>query len=164
MTGNIEIIEAGIQDAEVASSIMCEAALWLKDQGMDLWLPEELSPGMLEPSIRTGELHLVIMRGDPVGTVIYQHSDRLFWPDMPEGDAAYIHKIIVKRSVAGQGLGSRIIAWAAEKALQEGRRYLRLDTEASRVKLCALYESAGFIRHSYRQVGRHYVVRYEMEV
>jgi hypothetical protein len=43
-------------------------------------------------------------------------------------------------------------------------KFLRLDTEASRAKLCALYESEGFTRHSERQVGRHYVVRYEMRV
>jgi ribosomal protein S18 acetylase RimI-like enzyme len=164
MTGNIDIIEAGIRDAEVASSIMCEAALWLKEQGMTLWFPDELGSERLQPFIDAGELYLVMMQGHPVGTVIYQHSDRLFWPDMPEGDAAYIHKITVKRSAAGQGLVPLVIAWARQKAQREGRRYLRLDTEASREKLCALYESAGFSRHSYRQVGRHYVVRYEMEL
>jgi GNAT superfamily N-acetyltransferase len=66
--------------------------------------------------------------------------------------------------VAGGGLGAQIIAWAKEKARSMGMAYLRLDTEAARTKLCALYESAGFTRHSFRQVGRHYVIRYEMRV
>jgi GNAT superfamily N-acetyltransferase len=83
---------------------------------------------------------------------------------MPEGDAAYIHKITLKRSAAGRGLGRQIIDWAREKARKEGMKYLRLDTEARRAKLCELYESAGFTRHSERQVGRHYVARYEMRI
>lgn len=160
----IEVVRAGPDDAGAASSIMCEAALRLKEQGQTLWFPEELTAQRLKGSIDAGELYLVMMQGQPVGTVIFQLHDRLYWPDMPEGDAAYIHKITLKSSAAGRGLGRRIIAWAGERAHKEGMKFLRLDTEASRAKLCALYESAGFTRHSERQVGRHYVVRYEMRV
>jgi ribosomal protein S18 acetylase RimI-like enzyme len=161
---DIEIVQAMPADAGLASSIMLEVAEWLKEQGQTLWFPEELTPEKLMGPIDAGELYLVMMQSRPVGTVIFQLHDKTYWPDMPEGDAAYIHKIIVRRSVAGQGLGAQIIAWAKEKAHSAGMAYLRLDTEAARAKLCALYESAGFIRHSFRQVGRHYVVRYEMEV
>lgn len=164
MTQEIKIIPIGPADAGLASSIMLEAAGWLKGQGQTLWFPEELTPEKLMVHIQTGELYLVMMGNSPVGTVIFQLHDKTFWPDMPEGDAAYIHKVILRRSVAGQGLGAQIIAWAKEKARSMGMAYLRLDTEAARTKLCALYESAGFTRHSFRQVGRHYVIRYEMRV
>jgi GNAT superfamily N-acetyltransferase len=164
MTQDIEIIQAGPADAGLASAIMQEAALWLKQQGQTLWFPEELTPEKLTGPIDAGELYLVMERDQPVGTVIFQLHDKIYWPDMPEGNAAYIHKIILRRSAAGKGLGTRIIAWARERARSIGKAYLRLDTEAAREKLCALYESAGFTRHSFRQVGRHYVIRYEMRV
>ena len=161
---DIEIVQAGPADAGLASSIMLEVAEWLKEQAQPLWFPEELMPEKLMGPIHAGELYLVMMRSRPVGTLIYQLHDKTYWPDMPEGDAAYIHKIILRRSVAGGGLGAQIIDWAKEKARKEGMAYLRLDTEAARAKLCALYESAGFSRHSFRQVGRHFVIRYEMRV
>jgi len=161
---DIEIVQAGPADAGLASSIMLEVAEWLKEQAQALWFPEELMPEKLMGPIHAGELYLVMMRSRPVGTLIYQLHDKTYWPDMPEGDAAYIHKIILRRSVAGGGLGAQIIDWAKEKARKEGMAYLRLDTEAARAKLCALYESAGFTRHSFRQVGRHFVIRYEMRV
>jgi GNAT superfamily N-acetyltransferase len=164
MTKDIEFIKAMPEDAGLASSIMLETAEWLKQQGQALWFPEELTPEKLMCSIDAGELYLVMVRNRPVGTVIFQLHDKTYWPDMPEGDAAYIHKIILRRSATGKGLGAQIIAWAKEKARSLGMTYLRLDTEAARAKLCALYESAGFTRHSFRQVGRHYVIRYEMEV
>ena len=164
MIQEIEIVQAGPADAELASSIMLEVAEWLKEQGHTLWFPEELTPEKLMGPIDAGELYLVMMRSRLVGTVIFQLHDKTYWPDMPEHDAAYVHKIVLRRSAAGQGLGARIIAWAKEKARSEGMAYLRLDTEAARAKLCALYESAGFTRHSFRQVGRHYVARYEMRV
>jgi GNAT superfamily N-acetyltransferase len=164
MMPGIEIIQAGLNDAGLASSLMTEAAEWLSGKGETLWFPEELTPEKLLSAISAGELYLVMLQGKPVGTVLFQLSDRLFWPDMPEGDAAYVHKIILKRSVAGRGLGRQIIEWARDKARGMGMKYLRLDTEAAREKLCALYESAGFTRHSERQVGRHYVVRFEMKL
>jgi GNAT superfamily N-acetyltransferase len=164
MIQEVEVVRAGPADAGLASSIMNEAATWLTELGDTLWFPAELTAEKLIPAINAGELYLVKMGGEAVGTVIFQLSDRLYWPDMPEGEAAYIHKIALKRSATGKGLGRQVIAWAREMARQAGMKYLRLDTEAARKRLCAFYESAGFIQHSERQVGRHYVVRYEMRV
>ncbi|MGC9324879.1 MAG: GNAT family N-acetyltransferase [Desulfomonilia bacterium] len=164
MDRNIEIVQACPGDIETASSLMIDAAAWLKERGQELWFSEELAPERLKGAVDAGELHLVHMDGKPVGTAIFQLHDRIFWPDMPEGDAAYIHKLTMNREVAGRGLGIQVIAWARDRARQMGLTYLRLDTEASRWKLCDYYEHAGFARHSERQVGRHYVVRYEMRV
>jgi len=160
----IEIVRATMEDAGLASSLMLDTASWLRDRGQELWFPEELAPERLQGAIDAGELHLVKMRGKPVGTVIFQLHDRLFWPDMPEGDAAYIHKLTLAGGAAGEGLGLQIIAWARDRARGMGLTYLRLDTEAARKNLCDYYEAAGFTRHSERQVGRHYVVRFEMRV
>ena len=164
VTGEIEIVRADRGDAGTASALMLDAAAWLKERGQELWFPEELRPETLEKVIDAGELHLVKERGRPVGTVIFQLHDRLFWPDMPEGDAAYIHKLTMTREVAGEGLGLQVIVWARDRARQMGLKYLRLDTEAARKNLCGYYETAGFTRHSERQVGRHYVVRFEMRI
>jgi hypothetical protein len=64
--------------------------------------------------IHAGELYHVMMRSRPEGTVIFQFHDKTYWPDMPGHDAAYIHKIILRRSAAEQGLGAQIYAWAKE--------------------------------------------------
>lgn len=164
MNREIEIVRATREDAGLASSLMLDTASWLRDRGQELWFPEELAPERLHGALDAGELHLVKVWGKPVGTVIFQLHDRLFWPDMPEGDAAYIHKLTLTEGTSGRGLGREVIAWARERARGLGLTYLRLDTESARERLCAYYESAGFARHSQRQVGRHYVVRFEMRV
>jgi hypothetical protein len=51
--------------------------------------------------------------------------------------------------------------WAVSRAGTMGKRYLRLDTDASRPKLRRLYEGFGFEFHSFRQVGAYYVARYQ---
>ena len=50
--------------------------------------------------------------------------------------------------------------WAVSHARSLGKRYLRLDTDASRPKLRELYERFGFQFHSFREVGPYYVARY----
>lgn len=45
-----------------------------------------------------------------------------------------------------------------------GLRYLRLDCEASRARLRALYERIGFRFHSNKLVGPYFVARYEYDV
>ena len=55
-----------------------------------------------------------------------------------------------------------MIRWAIEEARRHGRDYLRLDCEASRPKLRAIYEKFGFLHRDDRQVGPYFVSRYEI--
>ncbi|MCE5275520.1 MAG: GNAT family N-acetyltransferase [Deltaproteobacteria bacterium] len=160
----IEIVRAGLEDAPTASAILTGAATWLTGRDETLWFPDELTPERFMAAIEAGELYLVKKDGAAVGTVILQDADNLYWPDMRSRDALYIHKLAFVDHVRGRGLGRKVIAWAKARACSAGMTYLRLDTEAARTRLCAFYESAGFHRHSERQVGRHYVARYEMRV
>ena len=163
-THPIEIVKAAQPDAVVASSVMIDAACRLKERGEALWKEEELTPEQLIDQIAAGRLYLIKKNGMTVGTVLFQWEDELYWPDMPGGDAAYIHKLVLIKDVAGSGIGKEVIAWARGMAVKAGRKYLRLDCEAHRSRLCAYYESAGFILHSKRQVGSQYLARYEMDI
>ena len=70
---------------------------------------------------------------------------------------------IVRRAFKGHGVSRALLEWAKGHARAQGRSRLRLDCDADRPKLRALYESCGFRLHSYRQVGPYYVSRYEIE-
>jgi hypothetical protein len=61
-------------------------------------------------------------------------------------------------------VSSTLLRWAVDRTRTLERRYLRLDTEASRMRLRAIYEQFGFRHHSDRQVGPYYVARYEYPV
>lgn len=160
----VEIVKASQADAPAASSVMIDAARRLKERGEALWKEEELTPEQLTAQIAAGRLYLIKDDKRIIGTVLFQWEDRLYWPDMPGGDAAYIHKLVLIKAVAGSGIGKKVIAWARGKAIKGGRKYLRLDCEAHRSRLCEYYESVGFILHSKRQVGRQYLARYEMVI
>jgi len=102
--------------------------------------------------------------GEPAGTIKYQLEDKLFWPDVPQNDSAFIHRLAVRRRFAGGEVSSALLLWAIARTHALGRRYLRLNCVASRPRLQALYESIGFRFHSNRQVGTYYVSPYEFDV
>jgi hypothetical protein len=57
-----------------------------------------------------------------------------------------------------------MLGWAVSHAAALGRLYLRLDCEADRQELRAIYERFGFRLHSYRDVGSYHLSRYEYAI
>ena len=159
---NIEIVRAEPSDLAAIRSIMLEAAGWLAESGQQMWTPDDFTIEKLRLFAQADELYLARNRDVPIGTVILQWEDKFFWPDFPPGESAFIHKLAVRRSVAGKGVSTTLIEWAKATAAKAGRKYLRLDCDPSRPGLCAFYESAGFNLHSKRQMGRFSVARYEI--
>lgn len=126
-----------------------------------MWRDDELLPERLAADIANGQFFLAEVCGEAAGTVKFQREDPLFWPDLPSGDAAYVHRLAVRRRFAGGAVSLALLRYAAARTWQDGRRFLRLDCEASRPRLRAFYERVGFRHHSDRQIGPYFVARYE---
>jgi GNAT superfamily N-acetyltransferase len=164
LTSETQIRQATPQDAEVVADILKEAARWLEQAGMPLWREDELEPARINADVSVGLFFLAEYSGDPAGTVKYQLEDSVVWPDARPQDAAYIHRLAVRRRYAGTGLSAALLRWAVERTRTLDREYLRLDCESSRPRLRAIYERFGFRYHSDRQVGPYLVSRYEYDV
>jgi GNAT superfamily N-acetyltransferase len=164
MASETQIRQATPQDAEVVADILKEAARWLEQAGMPLWREDELEPARINADVSVGLFFLAEYSGDPAGTVKYQLEDSVVWPDARPQDAAYIHRLAVRRRYAGTGLSAALLRWAVERTRTLDREYLRLDCESSRPRLRAIYERFGFRYHSDRQVGPYLVSRYEYDV
>lgn len=156
--------QATVDDVALVRSILQEAADWLAQIGQPLWREGELSEETVLADLREGHFHLFALDGEVAGTMKFQLSDERFWPDVPATESAFIHRFAVRRAFAGERLSSAMMSWAAGRAGLLGKRYLRLDCEASRSKLRAIYERFGFVHRDDRQVGAYFVSRYELYV
>lgn len=164
MASETQIRQATPQDAEVVADILKEAARWLQEAGMPLWRENELVPEHIFPDVTAGLFFVAEHLGDPAAIVKFQLDDSLTWPDAHQQDAAYIHRLAVRRRYAGTGLSSALLRWSAERTYALGRPYLCLDCDALRPRLRAVYERFGFRFHSDKQVGPYFVSRYEFDV
>ena len=144
--------------------IIGEAARWLEREGMAMWQGDELAPARIAADVDAGLFVLAEHSGDPAGVMMFQLEDPVFWPDVNHRDAAYVHRLAIRRRYAGTGLSAGLLRWAVGRTRDLGRRLLRLDCEASRPRLRAFYESFGFRYHSDMQAGPYFVSRYEYDV
>ena len=105
------------------------------------------------PTIRPHKLSVATMDGQVlmlvrvhcsdgiVGCCTLSAEDPEFWPDALKGEAAYLHKLAVRRTHAGRGVSSALIEACRHAARTQGCAKLRLDCHPN---LRGLYERLGF--------------------
>ena len=161
---DFEIRPATAADIEAVASILQEAASWQEAQGAPLWNAVDLTPDALQGEVSAGLYWIALSGDEAVGCLRYQLEDPLFWPDAAFGEAAYVHRLAVRRSHAGGALSSALLDWAKAHARERGHDFLRLDCDAGREKLREFYEQHGFTLAGEREVGSHSVVLYEFDL
>ena len=164
MTAAIVVRQAMAPDAAVIHGMLEEAAGWVDAMGVDMWDEGELDPGRVDSEVAAGQFFIADVDGEAAGAVRFQLEDQLFWPDLRGDESAFIHRLVVRRRFRGQGVSTALIRWALSHARELGKRWLRLDCDANRPKLRAMYEGFGFRFHSFRQVGPYYVARYQYQL
>jgi GNAT superfamily N-acetyltransferase len=148
-------------DAEVVERLLKDAAAWVDALRVVMWEEGELDSERIAREVGDGEFFVAETDGTIAGAIRFQVEDRLFWPDLPQDESAFVHRLVVARAFKGQGVSTALLAWSVERARAIGRRYLRLDCDAERMKLRTLYEAFGFRLHSFRHVRSYHVARYE---
>ena len=132
-------------EVDTVAAMWTDAGQWLATIGSDQWQYPARAE-RITASIAAGECWLVEQAGDPVATVTLDgHADPDFWTAADDLDAAlYVHRMVVRRSAAGAGLGSALLDWAGARAEQAGRAWLRLDAWRTNGRLRSYYEGQGF--------------------
>lgn len=64
--------------------------------------------------------------------------------EAPEGQVMVLHTLIVDPSAAGRGIGREFVSFYELYALQNGCRYLRMDTNEKNKNARAMYAKLGF--------------------
>lgn len=149
-----------------AIAIFREVAAWGRSRGLRVWPDEWLTPSEL----LTGEagpenFYVGTVDGKEACAFILQWSDRAYWPDAPEFEAGYLHKLCVRREFAHRGMTARVVEAVKAECARRGARYLRLDTGYDEPAVRDIYLAAGFeIVKALERDGRPVMLLYEMEV
>lgn len=149
-------------DSDAICAILKDAASWLEERGMPLW-PSSMFNSADIASEMSEHAYYVVDSDDryAAGCFRFQWSDPDFWPDVPPCDSAFIHRVAIRRSFAGQGLSKMMLDHAKSIVRKSSLSFLRLDCAADRPKLRQVYEQNGFIWHSNRKIGDFSAARYE---
>src|SRR5690242_3576491 len=114
------IRQATQQDTRKVAEILCEAATWLEQSGRVMWRSDELVPARIKADVDAGSFFIAECDGEAAGVVKFQLEDELFWPDLPQGRSAFVHRLAVRRRFAGGRISSALLSWAVERARSLG--------------------------------------------
>jgi ribosomal protein S18 acetylase RimI-like enzyme len=150
---------ATAQEVPLAAAILDEATAFVATKGYEQW-PVPYPQEELRGRQRTDELLVYELGGEVAAVFVLQREDVPFWGERPP-DALYLHKLAVRRSFAGRGIGPEVVEWALARTREEGRSYLRLDCMRDNPHIRAYYEALGFIERGEVDIGRFVCSLYE---
>ena len=129
-------------DVSAVATLLDEATVWVGERGYEQW-PLPFPRDEIVAAIERGEVYVAELDADVVATVTLLWDDELHWGAQPP-DAAYVHRLAVRRACAGQGIGREIVEWADLTAAANGRSFLRLDCMRANPRIRRYYERLGF--------------------
>ena len=160
----IFVEQATAKDTKTVSDILLEAAAWLRQRDMPMWRDNELVPDIIAADVAAGLFFVGKYDSESAGVIKFQLEDKKFWPEVRDEKSAFVHRLAVRRGYAGGEVSNQLLRWAVDRTRNLKRDFLRLDCEASRPKLRAIYERFGFRHHSNLTAPPYFVSRYEYKL
>jgi 8-oxo-dGTP pyrophosphatase MutT (NUDIX family) len=121
-----------------AKRVMYRDYAWGKDG-------DGFSENWVRSNVSQKEVYVVELEGTLVATFSLVLDEDKHW-DQKDPIAGYVHGLSVRKGFNGRGLGSFMLDWCGNKISALNRRFIRLDCAVENERLCAYYESLGFIR------------------
>jgi ribosomal protein S18 acetylase RimI-like enzyme len=109
----------------------------------DLDCPAPNFVNWIQSGFDNNEFFMVESDNVIIGCFRLQWQDPQFW-DQQEDNAGYIHSFSIKRELAGQGIGCRLLDLIEAYCLEHGKTLLRLDCNTDVPGLRKYYEKYGF--------------------
>lgn len=72
------------------------------------------------------------------------YSDPYIWREMENGDAVYIHRMVVSPGHHGKKHFDKVLNWVLTDAKQKKLKFVRMDTWAENRRIIEYYKSFGF--------------------
>jgi len=93
----LSIRRAELPDCETVGEILREAVDWLAGRGMPMWRGNELDGAGIASEVDAGLFYVADLDDEAAGTIRYHLADPEFWPEAGQDDAAYVHRLAVRR-------------------------------------------------------------------
>ncbi|MFE2418924.1 GNAT family N-acetyltransferase [Streptomyces hokutonensis] len=146
----ITIRDGGTGDIPAILGMFDSAVAWLAAQGRTgqwgstPWSENPKAVAMVERYVATGSPYIAEVDGVPAGTLTLTDSPGSYIEAVDEPER-YVHLLASDRRFKGYGVGSALLAHAAEVTREAGISLLRVDCYAGDDrKLVAYYEANGF--------------------
>jgi hypothetical protein len=137
------IIPATLNDLSLIYNLFEEAIRFQKDNHYIGW--NNYDKEFIKADVDQGLLMKIAnVNGDVLAIFCICYTDKLIWRDREQGDALYLHRIVLNRSFQGVKIFNVVLSWSIEHARIQEKRFVRMDTWAENHKLIDYYKGYGF--------------------
>jgi len=98
---------------------------------------------LVQTEIAENRQYKILVNGEVACVFAVTFNDALIWGDR-DHDSIYIHRIVTHPDFRGYAFVKEIIKWARQYSLDNGLKYIRMDTWADNEKLLHYYTCCGF--------------------
>ncbi|WP_433943007.1 GNAT family N-acetyltransferase [Paenibacillus sp. SN-8-1] len=142
----VELSPAALHELPLVLNLWKEAGQWLNGKGISQWDVEALRLEDVLDYYHNDQSEIFIARyeGDIAGSLVVLWSDPAVWSDLDDGQAGYIHKLVINRAYAAQGIGKELLELAGEYIADRGRNAIRLDCMEKNKRLNSYYKELNF--------------------
>jgi ribosomal protein S18 acetylase RimI-like enzyme len=119
-----------------------EAIQFQKDNNYIGWASYDKA--YIQADIRNGLLMKIMDDSEIFCIFSICYKDEHIWREKENGDALYIHRIVVNRKLRKPQAFSFVLDWAMAHARQHQLKYIRMDTWADNAKIIGYYQKFGF--------------------
>jgi ribosomal protein S18 acetylase RimI-like enzyme len=131
-----------------AFEMLCSAAETLAKKNIEQWQywknPPTAKIKWVEVGFKNQEFFFIeTLAQKIIGMVRLSEEDLIYWGQMND-KSVYIHSLIIDQGFSGNKIGEKVIAQINEDSAKKNFHYLRLDCDATNLKLCNYYENQNF--------------------
>lgn len=125
-------------------TILREVGQWLADTNQEMWQLDTLTADNLFDEYTRDNCYVTYVDRVPAAAFILQWKDPLYYADVPDNTAGFIHKVAIRRPFSGQNLFAPILDFCRSECLTRYIHEIQLETDATRPSLLRFYERHGF--------------------
>ncbi len=139
---SLKIINSTIEDIETIFKLYDDAIAHQKKVFHKHWAGFERS--LIEKEIAEQRQWKIVMGDDIACIFAVTYNDAAIWRERDSDPSIYIHRIVTNPDFRGSAFVRDIVAWAIPFCVQNGKKFIRMDTWADNPKLIAYYQTFGF--------------------
>lgn len=136
------ITNASADDLPTICFLFEEAILFQKRNNYVGW--DTYDKEFIKSDIQNQLLFKIIRDDDIVCIFSICYRDTLIWREKENGDAIYLHRIVLNQKFKGEKIFQKILDWAIKFAREKKLKYIRMDTWANNKKIIDYYQSYSF--------------------
>ena len=135
-------------DLDEIMSIVGKTIEDMKEAKNFQWNSDYPTRDIFADDIKKGELFILEGQGGSIGGMICVNFDEpeeysgLGWSCKKR--AAILHRLVVNSAAKGQGIGTKLMEFAKEKAAQMGTDYIKSDTYSTNKQMTNLFKKMGY--------------------